>query len=134
MKGPIILNPNGTAYKAEEATADHLDSHDLNYLAGATEAQLQEVADLDAQAEKMVTEDLHDVPMTLEQIQAAEGIMRSWLLQMREHPTAKYDLATLGMLQVIQRTQNVFADYLNAYYAAMQRAEEAQKDTPEEES
>jgi len=114
---------------------DHTDSHDFNYLGPEPTPQLATTQSAGEQAEKMVSMDLHDVPLTLEQIQAAEGILRSWLIQSRgNNRFGQYDLGTMGMLQTIQSTQNVFADFLNAYYAALAKHEALAKEAEEKEA
>ena len=120
---------NGTG-PGPNGAGDQSDPRDLDILVDNLSPHLAVVSEeLDHKAERMIVEDIHHVPMTMEQAQAAEGILRAWLLQMRDHPSARFDLQTRKMLEVVQRTQNVFADYLNAYLAALSRAS---SDDPDE--
>ena len=112
-KGPglRLVGPNGQPIPSQEDAGEGANN-------GLLRTRLQK--EVEQQSARMITQDIHDVPMTMEQLQAAEGILRSWLIQMRQHnPSAHLDLNTRGMLVVIQQAQNVMADYLNAFYEAM---------------
>ena len=74
------------------------------------------------EAERIATEELFPVHMSLEQAQCAEGILRAWLVQMSQNPTARMDIVTMKMCQTVEKTQNTLADFLNGIMGALAEA------------